>query len=152
LICEPQSYGFSPTIFNNLQISTAPQTNRKKSELLKPFTVLSNLIKDIFRDKGIKITTALTLGEASEAIMSDKLSAGEKQMLSFLCYCIFTENSIIFIDEPELSLHPDWQRTLIPTLMEISSTNQFFIATHSPFIYSKYPDKEIVLDIDKGGE
>lgn len=128
------------------------ETNLKKEALLKPFTVLSELISDIFSDKSVKITETLTLGEASQAIISDKLSAGEKQMLSFLCYCIFTENSIIFIDEPELSLHPDWQRTFIPTIMELSKNNQFFIATHSPFIYSKYPDKEIVLDPDKGGE
>jgi predicted ATPase len=127
-------------------------TNTEKNRLLKPFTMLSDHIKDIFKDKGIKITDVLTLGETNEAIFSDKLSAGEKQMLSFLCYCIFTENSIIFIDEPELSLHPDWQRTLVPTLMEISNGNQFFIATHSPFIYSKFPDKEIVLNQDKGGE
>lgn len=128
------------------------ETNVEKNKLLKPFTILSEYITDIFKDKGIKISEALTFGEANEAILSDKLSAGEKQMLSFLCYCIFIENSIIFIDEPELSLHPDWQRTLVPTLMEISNGNQFFIATHSPFIYSKFPDKEIVLNQDKGGE
>ncbi len=128
------------------------QTNNKKDILLKPFTVLSKLITEIFKDKGIRITETLTFGESANAIISEKLSAGEKQMLSFISYCIFTENSIIFIDEPELSLHPDWQRLLVPTLLELSSTNQFFIATHSPFIYSKYPDKEIILDKDKGGE
>lgn len=127
------------------------ETNLKKETLLKSFTILSDLIKEIFEDKGIKITDGLSLGDATTAIISDKLSAGEKQMLSFLCYCMFAENSIIFIDEPELSLHPDWQRLLIPTLLEIAPTNQFFIATHSPFIYAKYPDKEIILDKDKGG-
>lgn len=80
----------------------------------------------------------------------DKLSAGEKQMLSFLCYNTFSKNKIIFIDEPELSLHPDWQRLLIPTLLKQGGNNQFFIATHSPFIYAKYPDKELVLSEDKG--
>ena len=63
-------------------------------------------------------------------------------MLSFLCYNTFSENAAIFIDEPELSLHVDWQRLLLPTLLEQGIENQFFIATHSPFIYSKYPDKE----------
>ncbi|TAE13130.1 MAG: ATP-binding cassette domain-containing protein [Bacteroidetes bacterium] len=127
------------------------EINEQKTRLLKPFDVLSDLIQRIFKDKGIKITENLFFGDTSSAILSDKLSSGEKQMLSFLCYCIFTENSIIFIDEPELSLHPDWQRLLIPTLLEVSTTNQFFISTHSPFIYSKYPDKEIILDEDKGG-
>ena len=71
-------------------------------------------------------------------------------MLSFLCYNTFSKNKVIFIDEPELSLHPDWQRLLVPTLLKQGNNNQFFIATHSPFIYTKYPDKEIMISSDKG--
>jgi predicted ATPase len=126
------------------------KTNVEKEALLRPFTILSELIKEIFEDKSIKITEGLLLGDATTAILSDKLSAGEKQMLSFLCYCMFVQDTVIFIDEPELSLHPNWQRLLMPTVLEIAPTNQFFIATHSPFIYAKYPDKEIILDQDKG--
>ena len=128
------------------------KTDLEKDELMKPFTVLSKLIQEIFFDKSIEINRSLTLGEeAKDAITSDKLSAGEKQMLSFLCYSFFSDNTSIFIDEPELSLHTDWQRILFPTLLEQSTNNQFFVATHSPFIYSQYPDKEHILDIDKGG-
>lgn len=92
----------------------------------------------------------ITVGEVKDAISSDKLSAGEKQMLSFLCYNVFSEGTIIFIDEPELSLHVDWQRRLFPTLLEKGQRNQFFVATHSPFIYTKYPDKEFMLDDTRG--
>jgi len=53
---------------------------------------------------------------------------------------------IILIDEPELSLHVDWQRILFDVLMEQGTDNQFLIATHSPFIYSQFPDKELILD------
>lgn len=127
-------------------------TDIEKDILMKPFTVLSKLIHEIYFDKSIQITKSLTLGETKEAITSDKLSAGEKQMLSFLCYNFFSDNTSIFIDEPELSLHTDWQRILFPTLLEQSTNNQFFVATHSPFIYSQFPDKEHILDIDKGGE
>jgi len=94
----------------------------------------------------------LTLGEVEGALLSEKLSSGEKQMLSFLCYNAFYENGIIFIDEPELSLHTDWQRMLFDKLMEQGTNNQLIIATHSPFIYSQFPDKELILDNDKGGE
>jgi predicted ATP-dependent endonuclease of OLD family len=73
-------------------------------------------------------------------------------MLSFLCYNAFYDKGIIFIDEPELSLHVDWQRILFETLMEQGSKNQLIVATHSPFIYSQFPDKELILDDDKGGE
>ena len=128
------------------------QVNEERDTLLKPFLVLNKRIRDIFEYKGIRVTSGITFGEANEAIASDKLSAGEKQMLSFLCYNIFSENAAIFIDEPELSLHVDWQRCLIPTLLEQETGNQFFIATHSPFIYAKYPNKEILLGDDRGGD
>ncbi len=123
--------------------------NKKRKKILNSMTVLSNLVNKILKGKKIQLTEKLSLGEGKEAISPDKLSFGEKQMLSFLCYNFFSDNSIIFIDEPEMSLHGDWQRLLFPVLMEQDTTNQFIVATHSPFIYAKYPDKQIVLSQDK---
>ena len=128
------------------------QVTREQDLLLRPFSILNEWIGDILQYKGIRITKEIVLGEEDGAIDSDKLSAGEKQMLSFWCYNAFSENTAIFIDEPELSLHVDWQRLLLPTLLEQETGNQFFVATHSPFIYSKYPEKEILLDKDRGGD
>lgn len=82
------------------------------------------------------------------------LSSGEKQILNLVAYNSFFDNTIFFIDEPEISLHADWQRILFRILMKQNPTNQFIISTHSPFIYSKYPDKEICIDpkFDRGNE
>ncbi len=152
-----------PSVLTDIQ-----EVAEESERLLKPFMVLSELTRSILQYQAIQVvgqnargetTKGITLGEgtdgmaleaAKEAIASDKLSAGEKQMLSFLCYNAFSENAAIFIDEPELSLHVDWQRLLLPTLLEQGTGNQFFIATHSPFIYAKYPDKEILLGDDRG--
>lgn len=128
------------------------QFTKKQDSLLKPFSVLSEQIPGIFEYEGIRVTDAITLGKEQNAIDSDLLSSGEKQMLSFLCYNTFVQNAAIFIDEPELSLHVDWQRRLFPTLLEQGTGNQFFVATHSPFIYSKFPDKEILLGEDQGDD
>ena len=145
------------------------QATQKREDLLKPFSVLANFTQEILKYEEISIaerftaneriegitlgkgTEGIALGVTSEAISSDKLSSGEKQMLSFLSYNAFSEKTIFFIDEPELSLHVDWQRRLLPTLLGQEQKNQFFIATHSPFIYTKYPDKEFMLDDDRGG-
>lgn len=135
---------------NDKLLEYVTEGEKLRTDLLKPFSVLKELTESIFKDKGILLRN-LTLGDANHAIDSDKLSSGEKQMLSFLCYNTFIEKSCVFIDEPELSLHPDWQRRLISTLVNQGNNNQYFISTHSPFIYSKYPDKEIILDEDKGG-
>jgi len=122
----------------------------KRSEIMTPMEELRGVVEKLFKHVGIKIDSRLNFGDAARAVHSDELSAGEKQMLSFLCYNAFYSESIIFIDEPELSLHVDWQRQLFSILSRQNSTNQFIIATHSPFIYSKYPDKELSLDIDRG--
>jgi AAA15 family ATPase/GTPase len=116
----------------------------------RPFTILSELVSKIFKDQGIKITENIVLGDIQNSIDSGMLSSGEKQMLSFLCYNALSAKKTIFIDEPEISLHVDWQRILFPTLVEQNTGNQFVIATHSPFIYTKYADKELILNIDRG--
>lgn len=130
------------------------EVDRQREALFQPISVLSEYVNDFFKNYGIHITENITLGHGtktiSDAISSDKLSAGEKQTLSFLCYNAFSEETVVFIDEPELSLHVDWQRRLFPTLLKQGQKNQFFVATHSPFIYSKYPDKEFLLDEDRG--
>lgn len=151
----------TPSVLNEIQ-----QLADERDRLRRPFVALSELTQSILQYQAIRVSgrsardegaDGITLGEETgetalgtveEAIASDKLSSGEKQMLSFLCYNAFSENTAIFIDEPELSLHVDWQRLLLPTLLEQGTGNQFFIATHSPFIYAKYPDKEIPLGED----
>ena len=69
-------------------------------------------------------------------------------MLGFLCYNAFSDNTVIFIDEPELSLHQDWQDILFPLLLKQETGNQFFVATHSEFIYNQFPDKEHILNLE----
>ncbi len=128
---------------------SANQIESLREESFRPFSVLSELVEKMFSFRGVKLRT-LALGDAAKAIDSDVLSAGEKQMLSFLVYNGFYSNTPIFIDEPELSLHPDWQRKLFPTLLAQQATNQFIISTHSPFIYSKYEDKEFSIGSVRG--
>jgi ABC-type lipoprotein export system ATPase subunit len=126
------------------------ELSERQTSLLRPFSVLGGLVQEIFQHKGIQVSASLTLGQANQAIASHALSAGEKQILSFLAYNTFTQESVIFIDEPELSLHVDWQRLLFPILLSQATQNQFVVATHSPFIYSKYADRELLLDQDRG--
>lgn len=44
-----------------------------------------------------------------------------------------TEDNVIFIDEPEVSLHPELQRKLFDLLVEYSKDKQIIVSTHSPF-------------------
>ena len=40
----------------------------------------------------------------------------------------------------------DWQRVLLPILLEIAPKTQFIVATHAATIYSSYPNHDIWLD------
>lgn len=118
---------------------------------MKPLEAVRELAMTLFRHSGIMVGK-LSFGDAASAVNSELMSAGEKQMLSFISYNAFYQDAIVIIDEPELSLHVDWQRQLLPILLNQQTSNQFVVATHSPFIYSKYPDKELRLDVDRGDE
>ncbi|MCR2820038.1 ATP-binding protein [Lederbergia panacisoli] len=138
-------------VLNNIKQKVIEVENKKK-ERFRNFEMLSNIVGTIFEDKGIKLSDSITLGDTAKALSSNLLSAGEKQMLSFLCYNLFFDNSSIFIDEPEISLHVDWQRMFMNFLFSQETNNQYIITTHSPFILSKYSDKEILLSNDRGGD
>ena len=55
------------------------------------------------------------------------------------------ENSIILIDEPELSLHPKWQQQIVDVYKKIGKNNQIIIATHSPHILGSVKKENIIL-------
>jgi predicted ATPase len=124
---------------------SAREVRKFHKDQLKPFTVVAKIVKRLYKNNGIKISDQIQWGYKKNYIDSNFLSSGEKQMLSFLCYNAFFRNSPIFIDEPEISLHPDWQRLLFSILKSQESNNQFIVATHSPLIYAKYSDKELII-------
>jgi putative ATP-dependent endonuclease of the OLD family len=67
-------------------------------------------------------------------------SSGERELLTYL-FAIFALNvrdAFIVVDEPELHLHPNWQKTLLQLFVRLAETtgNQFLLATHSPTFVS----------------
>lgn len=63
-----------------------------------------------------------------------RLSAGEKQFLIVMLTVLMQRNEerILIMDEPEISMHLDWQRTLIENIQTLNPNCQIIIATHSP--------------------
>lgn len=78
----------------------------------------------------------LLLEHDNKVITPGELSSGEKQMLVLLINTLLLvkKECVVFWDEPELSMHVDWQRILIATMQKINPNMQLIIATHSPFI------------------
>ena len=77
----------------------------------------------------------------------NELSSGEKQLFlrTLAIKMLEPENSIIMIDEPELSLHPKWQQKIVDVYRKIGRNNQIILATHSPHILGSVEKENIVL-------
>lgn len=83
---------------------------------------------------GIEVTSKIN----NEKFSLDRLSSGEKNEIILLCNLIFELNKarFVLIDEPEISLHIDWQKQFISDLIKIAKKSDFksLVATHSPDI------------------
>ena len=88
----------------------------------------------------------------------DKLSSGEKQIVFRGSFLLKDKESskgaLVLIDEPEISLHPNWQLKVLSFFKKLftnddgEQTSQLIITTHSPFIIhnaNRKDDKVIVL-------
>ena len=65
------------------------------------------------------------------------LSSGERQIVAMLYEAThMSDKEVVLIDEPELSLHIDWQRPLINQMAKQMGEKQIIVATHSPVIGS----------------
>ncbi len=85
-----------------------------------------------------------------------RASSGEQcmLMLMFGIAANISDNTVILIDEPEISLHPKWQENFMPLLMSVFNgykSCQFIIASHSPQVVSNVSKSNcFVTSISKG--
>lgn len=107
-------------------------------------------VEDISQD-GRNIT--LFTNSSGDEFDINELSSGEKQLFlrTLAIKMLNPENSIILIDEPELSLHPKWQQRIVDVYRKIGKNNQVIIATHSPHILGSVKKENIML-LDKADE
>jgi len=138
--------------------------NKIKKDI-QDFLSKKNYTKDI-NDLILKLNTFLNLTEKSAHISEDgfiflkeggevinwyQCSKGEKNLivLIVLAFLNKNKNTIFILDEPDLSMHIEWQELLIPTLLEICPNNQFFISTHSPSLIPDYRDNIQFFNMNK---
>lgn len=110
-------------------------------ELLLKLEVFTTSINDkllykeveIGREYGLRFIT-----DSGEKIDWTELSSGEQHQVILLYEIVFgmEGNSIVLIDEPEISLHVSWQQEFLSNLQRIIQLNNFqaIVATHSPTI------------------
>ena len=69
----------------------------------------------------------------------ETLSSGERQIVTLIYAAThMSKQRTVLIDEPELSLHIDWQRSLLNKMAEQLGNRQIIACTHSPVIGADY--------------
>ena len=110
----------------------AQQLSQKK-------TRFQDIVDDLFRDTGkkmIRTENELRFTQIGEVLLPYQLSSGEKQILIILLTVLVEDNQpyVLFMDEPEVSLHLEWQKRLVDLCLELNPNVQIILTTHSPAI------------------
>jgi len=134
-----------------LDLSAAYQSD--KAKILEPITMYLDIVSQYLKDKRIELNAATSEliphvklgGKKEKALDVNFLSSGEKQLLILLTETLLQQSQpyIFIADEPELSLHIEWQRNLINSIRNLNPNAQIVFATHAPEIAANHPKKLI---------
>ncbi len=110
---------------------------RKAAEVSKPKTLFQDLMDELFSETGKKIrrkSNEILFDQDGDLLTPYQLSSGEKQMLVILLTVLVQdgEHCTLFMDEPEISLHIEWQQRLIALIRRLNPHVQIVMTTHSP--------------------
>mgnify|MGYP000445916597 FL=1 len=119
--------------------SGEPDAAVKAQLLSEPKKKFQDLIDDLFSDTGKKIIRTeneIRFTQIGETLHPYQLSSGEKQMLVILLTVLIEDNLpyVLFMDEPEVSLHIEWQKRLIDLILDLNPNVQIILTTHSPAV------------------
>ena len=155
----------TPTIFNalnkdkkllkkayNSYIKCAPYLSKEINP--EDITLPKNDLIFLLDIKLINVEDIIFTKNTTEKIKISDLSSGQKCMILTLLNIAgsISDNCIICIDEPEISLHPKWQKEFMKVMIEFFSDFKkchFIVATHSPLIISELSKENcFVLNMD----
>ncbi len=115
------------------------EVRNKAAEAAAAKTHFQDLVDELFSETGKRIdrrSNELSFTQYDETLPPYLLSSGEKQMLIILLTALTEDRRpyVIFMDEPEASLHFDWQKRLISMVHTLNPNAQIVLTTHSPAV------------------
>lgn len=98
-----------------------------------------DIVDELFADTGkhiVRTENEIRFTQIGEMLLPYQLSSGEKQMLIILLTVLVEDDQpyVLFMDEPEVSLHIEWQKRLIDLCLELNPNVQIILTTHSPAV------------------
>ena len=119
--------------------SGSPDAAQRAQEISQPKKMFQDLVDKLFAETGkklIRTKNGIAFMQIGEELQPYKLSSGEKQMLAILLTVLIEDHQhyTLFMDEPEVSLHIDWQQKLIDMILMLHPNVQIVLTTHSPAV------------------
>ena len=104
-----------------------------------PKRLFQDIIDELFAETGKKIVRSeneIRFSQVGETLFPYQLSSGEKQILAILLTVLVQDGLpyVLFMDEPEVSMHVDWQKKLIALILSLNPNVQIILSTHSPAV------------------
>ena len=116
--------------------SGAPDAQQKAQEMVAEKAHFQDLVDELFASTGKTIKR--DENEIRDEIIAPyQLSSGEKQILIIMLTVLVQnkEKYVLFMDEPEVSLHFEWQKRLIALVRDLNPNAQVILTTHSPAVF-----------------
>jgi ABC-type glutathione transport system ATPase component len=116
-----------------------PDATERAKKLSQPKKEFQDIMDDLFAETGKKIVRTeneIRFTQIGETLLPYQLSSGEKQILAILLTVLVEDQQhyVLFMDEPEVSLHVDWQKQLIDLILRLNPNVQIILTTHSPAV------------------
>ena len=120
-----------------LLTSGNPEDQLKAAQVSGPKTKFQNIMDELFKDTNKTIdrkSNEIQFFQNGEILTPYQLSSGEKQMLVIMLTVLVENNEhyALLMDEPEISLHIEWQKGLLNLIRELNANVQIILSTHSP--------------------
>lgn len=123
-------------------MSMSLDAEEKIKEVFSHINLFTDILKEFIPEKGFFLESGemIIVGADGNKIEINRLSSGEKQLLILLIEALLQRQKpfVYLADEPELSLHIEWQRKILPAIRQLNPESQIIAATHSPEVASKY--------------
>jgi predicted ATPase len=119
--------------------SDKEEDRQKAANISKPKQVFQDSIDELFSYTNKTIARKrndIAFYQGDELLLPFKLSSGEKHMVLILLTALVEDNQhcVLFMDEPEASLHIEWQQKLIANIRKLNPNAQIILTTHSPAV------------------
>jgi len=120
-----------------LLTSGDPADHQQAAQVGAPKSEFQDMLDQLFSDTGKSIdrkSNEIQFFQHGDILTPYQLSSGEKQMLVILL-TVLVENRepyALLMDEPEISLHIEWQQRLINLIRQLNPNAQIIMSTHSP--------------------